>query len=197
MAEEIYIKKVEIVNGVEKETLVKLSDIQQEFFNVLGWCTPAVSLNDGSIIGVGIYINDDNTGKYYSFDSANDDLISFDIALENNGVAYDGSDLAIELEGRLDSNGATSDTVGWLVDYHFIKEGDNSSTGSTSIAQNNIDVSAELQDIEFKTTLGTMDGVTGATSLLLTLTRNSTGAGADTFPGNWEGIRIKLNKILE
>ena len=197
MAKEIYIKKVEIVNGVEKETLVKLSDIQQEFFNVLGWCTPAVSLNDGSIIGVGIYINDDNTGKYYSFDSANDDLISFDIALENNGVAYDGSDLAIELEGRLDSNGATSDTVGWLVDYHFIKEGDNSSTGSTSIAQNNIDVSAELQDIEFKTTLGTMDGVTGATSLLLTLTRNSTGAGADTFPGNWEGLRIKLNKIVQ
>jgi len=159
------------------------------------WKPLNVNLADGSTIGVSVFINDDNAGKFYEFDGASDDLISFDWDLKNDGVDYDGSDLAIELFGRISSNGSGGDTVGWLVDYKFGKAGDNLATGATNIAQQNVDVSSELQDIGFSTVLGTMTGVSDATHLYVTLTRNATGAGADAYVDDWEGMGIKINKV--
>jgi len=159
------------------------------------WKTPSVNWGDGSTIGVSVFINDDNIGKYYSFDGASDDVISFDWDLENNGIAYDGSDLVLELFGRLSANGVANDTIGWILEYHFVDAGDDLVSGGTTEAQVNYDVSTELANIGFETTLNTMTGVAGATRLLVTFTRNASGASQDAFSGNWEGLGIKLNKV--
>ena len=99
-----------------------------------------------------------------------------------------------KLFGRISSNGGVGDTVGWILDYKFRKAGDNLATGATSVAQLDIDVSSELQNIGFLSELGTMAGVADATHLYATLTRNSTGAGADAYSGDWEGMGIRLVK---
>ena len=135
-------------------------------------------------------------GIYLSFSGGIfDDDAYFNKVLRNNGIDYDGSDLAIILHWRLSSNGGGGDTVGWIVEYSVTKVGDNSATAVTSIAQQNVDVSSELQGIDFITQLGTMTGVVGGEKLMVTLTRNSTGTGADTYSGNARITGIELIKV--
>ena len=159
------------------------------------WSPPPINMGDASVIGTLTYLNG-GAGKYYSMSGgAADDVIAFNWNLSHMELEYDGSDLAIEIEARLSSNGTTSDTVGLVLEYAFVKAGDNSTTTITAVAQQDIDVSAEVQDINFLSTLGTMSGAAGDTVMLITITRNSSGAGADAYSGAFEILGIKIKKV--
>ena len=168
-------------------------------FQIIGrvstdWQPPAVALGTLLSSGASFFING-GAGVYLAFDGASDDAVYFnDNLVGANGAAYDGSNMQIKLHCRISTNGGVGDTVGLLVDYGIVVDGDNSSTTVTSIAQQNVDVSAELTDIGFNIILGVMTGVVGADTLLFTLTRNATGAGADSYAGQLEVISFELLK---
>lgn len=163
--------------------------------NQLSWQPPVLPLGSVLVSGATFFING-GAGVYLSFDGASDDKLFFNYSLQGaNGVAYDGSNLAVKLHGRLSTNGGAGDTVGFVVDYGIVKNGDNSSTTSTTLAQQDVNVSSHNQDIEFDITLGTMTGVVGGHNLLFTLTRNSLGAGSDTYSGDFELTGIEIIKV--
>jgi hypothetical protein len=157
------------------------------------WVPPPVSLGSLWVSGASFFLNG-GAGVYLSFKGTADDAAYFNDNLDN-GIPYDGSDLAIKLHWRLSTDAGVGDTVGWIVEYAVIKVGDNSTTTVTTIAQQNVVVTGKLQDIDFSTQLGTMAGVVGGSTLMLTLTRNANGAGQDTFTGNAEIISIELIKV--
>jgi len=159
-----------------------------------GWKPNSVPLGSVLSSGATFFVNG-GAGVYLSFSGTADDSMLFNDSLSKGGNMYDGSDLKLKLHWRLSIDGGVGDTVGWIVDYAILKDGDNATTTITTIAQNNIDVSGELQDILFETTLGLMDGVANGEMIMLTLIRNSTGAGADSFSGNAEIIGLELVKV--
>ncbi len=163
--------------------------------NQIAWQPPVMPLGALLISGATFFING-GAGVYLSFTGGQDDTIFFNCDLHgSNGVPYDGSNIAVVLHGRLSSNGGVGDTVGLVVNYGIIKSGDNSSTTTTAIAQQNVDVSSELEDIDFAIQLGTMTGVTGAHYLMFDVTRNGFGAGSDTYAGNYELTNIEIIKV--
>jgi len=156
------------------------------------WQPPTLPLGAVLASGATFFING-GAGIYLSFSGTSDDQMFFNYVLHGaNGVEYDGSDLAVVLHGRLSSNGGVGDTVGLIAEYAILKDGDNSTTTSTTIAQQNVNVASELQDIMFMIQLGTMTGVADAHQLMFTLTRNSSGAGADSYAGNFEVTALEL-----
>jgi hypothetical protein len=145
--------------------------------------------------GASFFING-GAGIYLSMSGAADDAFFFNLPLDNDGTAYDGSDLAIKIRCRLSQSGVALDTVGLLLDYAFIGNGDNSTTTVTNVAQVNTDVPTEVVDVQFDLQMTTMTGgVVGDHTLMVSVTRNSTGAGADAFGGNFEIISMELVKI--
>jgi hypothetical protein len=155
------------------------------------WQPNSVPLLAVAASGASLFAND-GAGVYYSFAGTADDAIFFNDTLSKSNTSYDGSDLKMRLFCRLNSNGGVGDKVGLLVDYAIIKPGDNSSTIVTNIAQQDVDVSSEVQDEMFTIDLGTMTGVVGGEILMFTLTRNGTGTGADTYSGNFELLGMEL-----
>jgi hypothetical protein len=167
-------------------------------FQLLGdnniWTPPLVALGSVFTLGASVIANT-GAGIYLRFLGNADDSIFFNLDLRNSNVAYDGSDLALRLHWRISVNGGVGDTVGWAVSYAIVKDGDNSMTAVTNIAQQNVDVSAELADITFSTTLGAMTGVVDGEVLMLTLLRNGQGGGQDTFSGGARVIGFELIKV--
>jgi len=157
------------------------------------WLPPAVGLGSVLTSGATFFINP-GAGVYIAFDGASDDTIFFNSSLSQSGIEYDGSDIQIVLKGRLSSNGAAGNTVGLILNYGINGNGDDS-TLSTIVAQQNVDVSSELQDIQFEIVLATIPGVVGANQLMVDITRNSTGAGSDTYGGTYELTAIMINKV--
>ena len=148
-----------------------------------------------AVAGVGtVFVLNTGAGLYASLSGTTDDKISFNTILNNN-VAYDGSNLKIRLHARLSSNAGAGETVGLLLDYAFIKVGDNSNTEVTNVAQQNEVVTGKLTDIEFNIDLATMTGEAGAHSLQISITRNSTGGGSDTYAGNLRVVGVELIKV--
>jgi len=150
----------------------------------------------GSLLasGASFFLNG-GAGVYLSMSGTADDAFVLNSPLNNAGFLYDGSDLSIKLHCRLSSSGGVGDTVGLLLDYAVVKAGDNSTTTVTNVAQVDTDVSSEVADINFSIQMSTMTGVASGTTLMVTVTRNSTGAGADSFGGNLEIISLELIKI--
>lgn len=159
------------------------------------WKPNSIPLGSVLTSGATYFINS-GAGIYLSFSGTSDDSAYFNDSLEQPASPpYDGADLAIKLHCRLSSNGGVGDTVGILLDYAIIKDGDNSSTIVTNVPQQNIDVSSELQDIDFNVKLGTMTGVDGADTVMVTITRNGTGPSADTYSGNFEVLGLEWVKL--
>jgi hypothetical protein len=156
------------------------------------WGAPVVSLGSLLVSGATYFINP-GAGVYLSFSGNSDDSAFLNVCLSYNGIPYDGSDLQIVLKGRLSSSGSAGDTVGIILEYAINGTGDNT-TSSTLVAQQNVDVSSEVQDIQFDITLGVMTGVVGANQLMVTITRRSMGGGGDTYSGNYELTSIMINK---
>ena len=161
--------------------------------NAAQWLPNSVPLDSLLPKGATFFING-GAGVYLSFSGTADDAVHYNDSL-SNGLPYDGSNLAMKLHCRLSSNGGAGDTVGLIVNYAITKNGDNTSTTVTNIPQQNVDVSTELQDVQFEIVLGTMTGVVGGEILLFSLTRNSKGGGSDSYGGNLEVLAMELIKI--
>jgi hypothetical protein len=158
------------------------------------WKPNSIPLGAINISGASFFING-GAGVYVSLDGSSDDVFFFNDSLSKDGNMYDGSDIALKLHCRLSSNGAVSDTVGLLLDYAIVKDGDNTTTTVTNVAQVNYDVSTEVADIMFDIQLTTMTGVADADTIMITVTRNSTGASADTYGGDFEIIGLEFVKV--
>jgi hypothetical protein len=157
------------------------------------WQPPSFTLGDGATSGVSVFANT-GAGAYWSFDGASDDSWVGNIELSNNGIDYDGSNLALVLRWKISSAPSASDDVEWVVDYAFTKDGDNAQTEVTTNTDNVV-VDGETVDLLFSTQLSTMTGEANADVIQLTITRNSTGAGADSYNGDAELLAIKLIKV--
>ena len=158
----------------------------------IAWNPRSIPIGALSTVGATTGLNV-GVGGYISFKSgASNKVVYNDSLVGTNGVAYDGSNLAVKLHWRIDANGSPGDTVRWLVQFAIIKPGDNSNTTYTALANQDVDVSAKLQDIDFSTTLGTMTGVTGGETLMIDLTRKGS---ADVFTGNAEIIAFEIIKV--
>jgi hypothetical protein len=141
---------------------------------ILGSCevngaTKALSL------GAGIYIR---------FDPSSDDEILFNVALFRNGLVYDGSNINVEIDWM--KYGSTGGTVLWELDYAFVSIGENAYSKQDGTITKTVDVSALGNQVLTTTSLGAISGVAGAKILILTLRRNSTGVGSDTYSGDAE-----------
>ena len=155
------------------------------------WQPNSVPLGAVLTSGAAFFING-GAGTYLSLSGTADDSFYFNDYLSKANTAYDGSDLALVLHCRLSSNGVGGDDVGLLLDYAIVKNGDNSTTTVTNVAQVDYDVSTEIQDEEFDIQLSTMTGVVGAESIFISVTRNSTGAQADSYGGALEITGLNL-----
>lgn len=165
------------------------------------WQTPTSTWRPNSIplgsllaSGATYTINTGSAGVFISFSGTADDTIYFNDTLNKAGLDYDGSDLAIKIHMRIPTNGGAGDTVGWVLTYALYSNGDITNTGSTTLSQQNVDVSTWLADEQNEVTLGTMTGVSGADTIMITLTRNSSGAGADAYSGAAEVLALEFTK---
>lgn len=170
-------------------------------FQIVGsplmWNPPEIPL--GSILssGVSFFVNGtgNGTGVYATFDSASNDRMFFNESLPFNGAQYDGSSIAIVLRGRLSTNGGVGDNLKFDVNYSITGLGDNSSTTSTTIATQTVDVSSQLANIQFEIQLGSMTGTALKQTLMFMVRRFSSGAGSDTYAGDYELTSISLKLV--
>jgi hypothetical protein len=177
------------------KSFFETSDVptQSNFEDLIDSCYNGIPMSVGAYLGTAsTFINDSNAGFYWSFNAATDDEVLGNIPLTGS-VAYTGGDLRLVVKGR--KNAAGTGTVGLIVRYAFIKDGDNSATEVTTIAQQDITVDAETANVRFSTALGTMTGEASAETLLIGIERNSTGAGADTYAGNFEITDVRLEYV--
>ncbi|MBL4810563.1 MAG: hypothetical protein JKY43_10965 [Phycisphaerales bacterium] len=123
-------------------------------------------------------------GSYIIFDPSSDDEIRVNIGLFNNGLSYDGSDIALQLNWMKFGN--SGGTVIWDLEYAFIEIGDNSYSKLDGTLTESVDVTAIADQILTETLFPVISGVAGSKILQLTLTRNSTGLGSDTYSGDAE-----------
>lgn len=155
------------------------------------WSPTALSLGDGVANGATLSLNS-GAGIYVNFDSTSDDEYLFNVALDRNGVPYDGSNIVVELYWM--KFGASGGTVGWELDYAFTSLGDDAFTAVDGTATNYVDVTALANQTLTSTNLATISGPVGSKILQLTLRRNSTGAGADSYNGDAELYAFNLEK---
>lgn len=158
------------------------------------WQPPSIHLGLGATSGVSVFGK--GAGNMYSFDGGNSaNSWSVNLLLENNGIAYDGSSLALKIHYKISANGTGSDTVFWDCNFALLKDGDNGQTEVTALTQKVVDVSSVLQDIDLTTQLDDMTGEASAEYLSLDFTRDSLASGGDAFSGNAEVIGLKLIKV--
>jgi hypothetical protein len=155
------------------------------------WSPTALSLGDGILNGATASSNA-GAGIYINFDAASDDEILYNVALDRNGVPYDGSNIDVELYWM--KFGAAGGTVGWELDYAFVNLGDDAYTAVDGTVTNFVNVTALADQTLTSTVVGTISGPVGSKILQLTLRRNSTGAGADTYTGDAELYAFNLEK---
>lgn len=149
--------------------------------NLIDSCYNTFPMNVGAYLATAsAFINDSRAGFYWSLDAASDDEVFGNIPLDT----YTGGNLKAIVKGRKSAIG--TGTIGLVLRYKLIKDGDDTATGATVVAQLNTVVDAETANVQFSIDLGSMTGVVGATTLMLGIERNSTGASADTYAGNYE-----------
>jgi len=155
------------------------------------WSPTALSLGDGLANGATLFLNS-GAGIYVNFDSTSDDEYLFNVALDRNGVPYDGSNIDVELYWM--KFGASGGTVGWELDYAFVNLGDDAYTVVDGTVTNYVNVTALADQTLTSTVVGTINGTAGSKILQLTLRRNSQGAGADSYNGDAELYGFNLEK---
>jgi len=148
------------------------------------WAPTAITLGDLTL-GTGTTVgNNIGSGNYVNFDSASDDTVRVNVSLERNGLQYDGSNIDVELYWM--KYGPTGGTVKWELDYTFIELGDDAYSKADGTFVETIDVTSLVDQTITSTKFPLISGNAGAKILQLTLRRNSTGPGSDTYTGSAE-----------
>jgi hypothetical protein len=185
-----------IITKAALKALLETGDTltQATFIDFVDSTYNGLPMSIGSYLGTAsTFINDSNAGFYWSFNAATDDEVLGNVPLGASNVAYTGGDLKLIVKGR--KNAAGTGTVGLIIRYAFIKDGDNSATEVTALTQQDITVDGETANVRFSTTMGNMTGEVGADTLLIGIERNSTGTGADTYAGNFEITDVWLDYV--
>lgn len=159
------------------------------------WRPNRIDLNNFLLDGTTILVNSGGAGYIVRFRPNNNGKIHANILLDKDFTPYNGSDLFLKLNWRLDDLGLLGDFVTINVNYAFVTDGNNSSSTSTSLPPQNIDVTNVLPNVTNTTNLGNMTGVQNAHTLLITIERKSTGAGADNFAGSLQLLSIELKSV--
>jgi len=155
------------------------------------WFPTAVTLGDWFANGATASLSS-GAGAYFSFSGSTDDEIVVNVGLTRNGVAYDGSDIQIEINWQ--KFGASGGTVVWELDYYFANDGSDSYTGSDGTVTKTVDVTALGNQIQTTDLLPVISGSAGSTQLQLTLRVNATGEGQGTYTGDAELYGANLVK---
>lgn len=155
------------------------------------WAPTSITLGDCIGYGAAAALSA-GAGYYYNFDSTSDDELLISVALDRNGLAYDGSPIIVELYWM--KFGASGGTVGWELDYAFQELGDDAYSNLDGTETNFVDVTALGNQVLTNNSFAAISGPAGAKLLSLTLRRNSTGGGADTYSGDAElyGINLEI-----
>lgn len=156
------------------------------------WQPPAINFGNGYTAGVSVF-RSTGSGLLFTFDAASDDEWSANIPLDNNGIAYDGSNLKVRISYQIPVAGGGTDDIKLNYDYAFIKNGDNADLDKTEFTDT-LDVSALAATSVTSYDSATLTGEAGATGLQISIERNSTGAGADSYGNDFDIIFIELIK---
>jgi len=151
-----------------------------------------IDLPLGSIRRDGIRMHQDSAGLYYRYDDTEDDEGLFNIILPND---YAGGAITMTLYWKPNSGGTIGNTVNWDLDHHFVDTGDNPVTKvvTSSSVSEVTGASNVLQTSTF-----TISGGLSTNDLLnMTLRRNSSGAGADTFDEGADLYAVKLEYLAD
>jgi len=153
------------------------------------WKPPGFAL--GSVITSGVTaFNASGAGHLYTFDPNQDDEILLNVELSHNGMDYDGSDIDISLVWQKFSAGAGN--VKWEMDYAFLEDGEDNYTESDGTETNDITVTGRTAREQYTDTFGSISGPSGSTHLQLTIRRNGTGAGGDSYNGDADVYTLKM-----
>lgn len=159
-----------------------------------GWYPTAISLGSSVQSGATLALAS-GAGYYIIFASSSDDEILLNIGLSRNGSNYDGSALQIELNWMVFGATGGGDNVKWELDYYFGIDGSDSYSGTDGTVTNDVDVSARTSQIQYTDVLPSISGTAGDTHLQLTIRRNGTGPGSDSYSGDAEIYGINLLKV--
>lgn len=147
------------------------------------WSPTAITLGDGFLNGATVALNS-GAGVYMNFAEGADNEVLFNISLDRNGVAYDGTPISVELYWM--KFGASGGTVNWELDYTFVEVGDNAYSKVSGNLIQVVDVTSLTNQTMTSTTFATISGAAGSKILQVTGRRNSSGVGADTYAGEVE-----------
>lgn len=158
------------------------------------WQPPTTMIGDFIPLGVTVYAAS-GAGAIYSFEAGVDDVILGNLDLDHSGISpYAGQKLAFHIHWMIYTAPAPNTNVKWELRYAFTSDGDDNDTvlGGTKILD--IDVSGRNEREQYTDTFDFIAGASGANTLQLRLTRNSTGAGADNYAGDSDlyGLGLKI-----
>lgn len=163
---------------------------------IVGWLPPSLDNSNFASLGASI-VQNTGAGVHYVFDAASDDQIFGSINLHNNNIAYDGSDIQLVLSYQLSGSAiAPGDNVIFNFSYSLVRADgtENANTKVTTVIHT-INVESLTLDVLYTEAFPTITGLTSADILNITLERNSTGAGADTYDGDFNLFAMNLTRV--
>lgn len=155
------------------------------------WSPTSVTLGDGIANGATITLNA-GAGVYAIFDASSDDEYLFNVSLDRNGLAYDGSAITPEIYWM--KFGASGGTVKWELDYAFVNIGDDAYSAIDGTDVQTVDVTTLADQTLTSTGFSPISGPVGSKVLQLTVRRNSTPPAADTYTGDAEMYAFNLEQ---
>lgn len=158
------------------------------------WYPTAITLSDGTTNGATLILAV-GAGYYVNFATNADQEWLCNVGLSRNGMAYDGSNLRLDLNWMLFGAPAGGDTLRWELDYYFANNGSNSYTGSNGTIINQPAIGGRVSQIQYTDSFPVISGPVGSTHLQLTLRRNGQGGQSDNYGGEAELYGINLVKV--
>jgi hypothetical protein len=159
------------------------------------WQPMDVALDSWLSNGASTLVNA-NAGFQKSFSPSANNSVLAQLALNNEGINYDGSAMKLRLNWQLfNTTPSIASNVIWIVSYVFVTLGEDADSKLATTTANVINVSTRLPNILYVDDLNIMTGAGGDEVLNLTLTRFSSGGGSDTYTNAVDIFGIELIKI--
>jgi hypothetical protein len=161
--------------------------------NKQGWEMPVVSLGDGATSGVSVY-RAIGGGFEWAFDSLNDDEISFNIPLKNNGVEYDGSSISVSVGYELGADTGGVNDLEFITEYKFMDVISDPDAGGT-LNTDTISIDNEVINTGYEKQLTNLIGVAGSKYLMISIKRKGANPSTDNYSSTVYVTEINFNKI--